>query len=106
MIALFDSAEEVRTLPAVTELRLRLYIRQRTSEAKTALSQVHAFLESTELSYEFQLLDANDNRELALEDQVPFTPLLIRLSPAPVLWITMPQPNVHELKAEILGWRD
>ena len=53
MIALLDSAEEALTLPAVTELRLRLYIRQQTSEAKAALSLVHAFLESTESSYEF-----------------------------------------------------
>lgn len=107
MIALSKPSEEMAAeIPhedPVTDLSLRLYIRQRTLEARAALSQLHAFLESTEITYELQILDVSNNRELAIEDQVPFTPLLIRRSPLPVRWIAVPQQNLDELRDEVLS---
>ena len=106
MIALFkppETAVESSHNGPVTDLCLRLYIRQRTPEAKAALSQLHALLESTDVTYELQVLDVSNNRELALEDQVPFTPLLVRRSPSPIRWITVPQQNSDELRDEILS---
>ena len=106
MIALFKPPETAVETPhdgPVTDLCLRLYIHQRTDEAKAALSQLHALLECIDITYELQVLDVSNNRELALEDQVPFTPLLVRRSPLPIRWITVPQQNSDELRDEILS---
>ena len=97
-------AEKEQPHPSVAAktVRLRLYLRQRTFEAKAALGQVMALLDSIESSYELQVLDVLEYRDLAMKDQVPFTPLLIRLNPAPVKWITVPQRTIEALKGEVL----
>jgi hypothetical protein len=92
-----------RTPDSISTIHLRLYIRQRTFETKAAIRQVHSLLESLGGSYELQVLDVDEYRNLAMEDQVPFTPMLVRLNPAPILWISMPQQNHETLWRELSG---
>lgn len=80
-------------------LKLRLYVANPTFEATAAIAQVHSLLQKLGASYALEVLDVNEHREKALEDEVPFTPLLLRLEPLPVLRIGMPAANLPELEA-------
>lgn len=84
-------------------LRLRFYTGQRNFEYKASLSQLHRVLEDVVDSYELEVLDGEEYRELAIKDGAPFTPLLVRVSPLPVVRIAMPQPTKEVLKEAILS---
>ena len=83
-------------------LRLRLYTGQRNFEYKASLSQLHGVLEDVADSYELEVLDGKEYREQAIKDGAPFTPLLVRVSPQPVVRIAMPQPTMEILRRAIL----
>ena len=89
--------------PARTSLKLRLYISDHTFEAVAAVAQVHSFLQKHGTSYSLEILDVHENAELVRQDEVPFTPMLLRLDPAPVLRIGMPAKNLTELETALLG---
>ena len=84
-------------------LHLRLYTGQRNFEYKASLSQLHGLLENVEASYELEVLDGEEFRDLAMEDQAPFTPLLVRVSPLPVVRVSMPQATKDDLKRAIFS---
>jgi hypothetical protein len=84
-------------------LKLRLYIAEHTFEAVAAIGQVQSFLQKHGSTYSLEVLDVHQNRELSLQDEVPFTPMLLRLSPGPVLRIGMPSSNLAELETALLG---
>jgi hypothetical protein len=82
-------------------IKLRLYIANPTFEATAAIAQVHALLQKLGASYVLEVLDVHDHHALAIEDAVPFTPILLRLEPLPVIRIGMPAANVAELEAAL-----
>jgi hypothetical protein len=82
-------------------IKLRLYVANPTFEATAAIAQVHSLLQKLGSSYILEVLDVNDHRALALEDAVPFTPILLRLEPLPVIRISMPASNISELEAAL-----
>lgn len=82
-------------------IKLRLYIGNPTFEATAAIAQVHSLLQKHGTSYSLEVLDVNDFREQALEDAVPFAPMLLRIEPLPVLRIGMPAANVADLEAAL-----
>jgi hypothetical protein len=75
---------------ASSKLHLRLYTGHHQFERKASLGQVHSLLESLTDSYELEVLDGEEFREMAAGDEALFTPMLIRLSPTPVVHIAMP----------------
>jgi hypothetical protein len=79
-------------------IKLRLYVASRTFEATAAIAQVHSYLQKHGPSFVLEVLDVNEYRDLALEDEVPFTPLLVRVEPGPILRISMPASNLQELE--------
>jgi len=89
--------------PARPKLHLRLYTGQRTFDTKAAINQVHSLLGSHRGSYELEVLDQEDHRELALQDEALFTPMLVRLSPGPVVRLLMPQNNQDILRQKLLS---
>ena len=93
-----------KTLPTTcvrSFIKLRLYVANPTFEATAAIAQVHSLLQKLGSSYILEVLDVNDHRALALEDAVPFTPILLRLEPLPVTRIGMPASNLSELEAAL-----
>ena len=80
-------------------LKLRLYVSSPTFEATATIAQVHSLLQKTAASYSLEVLDVHDFREQAIEDAIPFTPILIRLEPLPLLRIAMPAANLAELES-------
>jgi hypothetical protein len=82
-------------------IKLRLYIGTSTFEATAAIAQVHSLLQRHGTSYSLEVLDVNDFRDQALEDAAPFTPILLRIEPLPVLRLAMPTANVAELEAAL-----
>ena len=82
-------------------LKLRLYIANPTFEATAAIAQVHSLLQKHGTSYCLEVLDVNDFRDQALEDGVPFSPILMRIEPLPVIRLGMPAANVAELEAAL-----
>lgn len=82
-------------------LKLRLYVANPTFEATAAIAQVHSLLQKVGASYSLEVLDVQEFRDLAIKDEIPFTPLLIRIEPAPVLRIGMPAANLSELEAAL-----
>ena len=93
-----------RSLPATcvrSYIKLRLYVANPTFEATAAIAQVHSLLQKLGASYVLEVLDVHDHHALALEDAVPFTPILLRLEPLPVLRISVPAANVSELEAAL-----
>ena len=95
------TAEKVRG-GKVERLHLRLYTGTRNFEYKASLQQLHGMLETVESSYELEVLDGTEFRDLAMQDEALFTPVLVRVSPLPVVRLLMPQPNSHFLKRAIL----
>jgi hypothetical protein len=79
-------------------LKLRLYLASSTFESTAAIAQVHSLLQKHGSSYILEVLDVNDHRALALEDAVPFTPILLRLEPLPIVRVGMPAASVAELE--------
>ena len=84
-----------------TVLKLRLYVANPTFEATAAIAQVHSLLQKLGASYSLEVLDVHEFRDLAMKDEIPFTPLLLRLEPAPVVRIGMPASNLSELEAAL-----
>lgn len=87
-----------------SKLHLRLYTGHHTFERKASLGQVHSLLESVK-NYELEVLDGEAFRDLAATDQALFTPMLIRLSPAPVRRIAMPQGEQRRAKASLASMK-
>ena len=83
-------------------LKLRLYVASPTFEATAAIAQVHSLLQKVGASYVLEVLDVNEHRAQALEDAVPFTPLLLRIEPLPVVRVGMPASNLAELEASLV----
>ena len=86
-----------------TALKLRLYIAEQTFESVAALAQVQSFLQKHGSTYSLEVLDVQTNRELSLQDEIPLTPMLLRLQPAPLLRIALPASNIGELETALLG---
>lgn len=84
-------------------LKLRLYIAQHTFESTAALAQVQSFLQKYGSTYSLEVLDVQLNRELSLQDQIPLTPMLLRLEPGPILRIALPAQHLVELETALLG---
>src|SRR5436190_9354689 len=84
------------------KLHLRLYTGERTFDTKAAISQVHSLLGSFFGSYELEVLDSEEHRDLAMKDEALLTPMLVRVSPGPVLRILMPQNNSDVLRQKLL----
>lgn len=82
-------------------IKLRLYVANPTFEATAAIAQVHSLLQKAGASYILEVLDVHDHHAQALEDEVPFTPILLRLEPLPVIRISVPAANVSELEAAL-----
>src|SRR5688572_30599475 len=95
----FDSQASRMSRP---KLHLRLYTGQRTFDTKAAINQIHSLLGAFVGSYELEVLDKEEHRDLALQDEALFTPLLVRLSPGPVVRLLMPQNNQETLRQKIL----
>src|SRR5262245_64139622 len=89
-------------LPAKpAKLHLRLYTGERTFDTKAAISQVHSLLGSFFGSYELEVLDTEEHRDLAIEDEALLTPMLVRVSPGPVVRLLMPQNNSDVLRQKL-----
>ena len=84
--------------PAVPRLQLRLYTGQQRFDRGAALGQIHDVLQSAPRSYELQVLDGEEFRELAAEDQVAMTPMLARIRPLPVVRLAMPLSSGEALR--------
>jgi hypothetical protein len=84
------------------KLHLRLYTGERTFDTKAAISQVHSLLGSFFGSYELEVLDSEEHRDLAIEDEALLTPMLVRVSPGPVVRLLMPQNNSDVLRQKLL----
>ena len=84
-----------------TLIKLRLYVSSPTFEATAAIAQVHSLLQQIGASYSLEVLDVSGHREQALEDGVPFTPMLLRMEPSPVIRIGVPAANVAELESAL-----
>ena len=82
-------------------IKLRLYVANPTFESTAAVAQVHSLLQKLGASYILEVLDVHDHHALALEDAVPFTPILLRMEPLPVIRIGMPAANLPELEAAL-----
>jgi hypothetical protein len=84
------------------KLHLRLYTGERTFDTKAAISQVHSLLGAHRGSYELEVLDSEEHRELAIEDEALLTPMLVRVSPGPILRLLMPQNNQETLRRKLM----
>lgn len=93
----YDSPRQARA-----KLHLRLYTGEQTFDTKAAISQVHSLLGSHRGSYELEVLDSEEHRDLAIEDEALLTPMLVRVSPGPVIRILMPQNNQETLRRKLL----
>jgi hypothetical protein len=82
-------------------LKLRLYVANPTFEATAAIAQVHSLLQKLGASYSLEVLDVNDHHAQALEDNIPFTPILLRLEPLPIVRVGMPAANIGDLEAAL-----
>jgi hypothetical protein len=103
VIALSHKRSEAENPPARASLKLRLYLSDHTFETVAAVAQVHSFLQKHGSTYALEILDVHENQDLVRQDEVPFTPMLLRLEPAPVLRIGMPAKNLSELETALLG---
>lgn len=92
-----------RIAPASQKVHLRLYTGQKTFESRAAVSQVQSLIGSLPGSFEIEVLDTAEYRDQAADDQVMFTPLLVRISPEPVVRVSMPQANSAALREAVLG---
>src|SRR5262245_35641138 len=89
-------------LPAKpAKLHLRLYTGQRTFDTKAAINQVHSLLGSFSGSYELEVLDTEQHRDLAIQDEALLTPMLVRVSPGPIVRLIMPQINQEILRQKL-----
>jgi hypothetical protein len=85
------------------KLHLRLYTGQRTFDTKAAITQVHSLLGSFRGSYELEVLDSEEHRDLAIRDEALLTPMLVRVSPGPIVRLIMPQNNSEVLRQKLLN---
>jgi hypothetical protein len=86
------------------KLHLRLYTgRTTTFDTKAAISQVHSLLGAFRGSYELEVLDTEDHRDLAIRDEALLTPMLVRVSPGPVVRLIMPQNNSETLRQKLFN---
>jgi len=85
------------------KLHLRLYTGPRTFDTKAAINQVHSLLGSFSGSYELEVLDTEQHRDLAIQDEALFTPMLVRISPGPIVRLIMPQTNQEILKQKLFA---
>lgn len=83
------------------KLHLRLYTGERTFDTKAAISQVQSLLGTHRGSYELEVLDSEEHRDLAMRDEALLTPCLIRISPGPVVRLLMPQNNSDTLRQKL-----
>jgi hypothetical protein len=83
------------------KLHLRLYTGERTFDTKAAISQVHSLLGSHRGSYELEVLDSEEHRQLAIQDEAMLTPMLVRVSPGPIVRLLMPQNNQETLRRKL-----
>lgn len=80
------------------KLHLRLYTGHQAFDRKAALRQVRDLLDIETGNYELQVLDGQEFRDLARQDEVVMTPMLVRVSPLPVVRVFMPQPSSDALR--------
>lgn len=85
------------------KLHLRLYTGERTFDTKAAITQVHSLLGNFRGSYELEVLDTEEHRALAIEDEALLTPMLVRVSPSPIVRLIMPQNNSDVLRQKLLN---
>jgi hypothetical protein len=85
------------------KLHLRLYTGERTFDTKAAISQVHSLLGAHRGSYELEVLDTDEHRQLAIQDEALLTPMLVRVSPGPVVRLLMPQNNQEILRQKLFA---
>jgi hypothetical protein len=86
------------TNAAQRKIHLRLYTGQQAFDRAASLRQLHDVLSAQKGSYELEVLDCQEFRELANKDGVSFSQVLVRLSPEPVVRLSMPQPSCDALK--------
>lgn len=79
-------------------VHLRLYTGQQPFDRAASLRQLHDLLSAQGGSYELEVLDSQEFRELATKDGVSFSQVLVRLSPPPIVRLPMPQPSCDALK--------
>jgi hypothetical protein len=80
------------------KIHLRLYTGQHPFDRTASLRQLHELLSAQSGSYELEVLDSQEFRELATKDGVSFSQVLVRLSPPPIVRLPMPQPSCDALK--------
>lgn len=84
--------------PTKRKIHLRLYTGQQPFDRAASLRQLHDLLSAQGGSYELEVLDSQEFRELATKDGVSFSQVLVRLSPPPIVRLPMPQPSCEALK--------
>ena len=97
MIALSHKRSEAENPPARASLKLRLYLSDHTFETVAAVAQVHSFLQKHGSTYALEILDVHENQDLVRQDEVPFTPMLLRLEPAKTNPSTLPVSEYRRL---------
>lgn len=83
------------------KLHLRLYTGTQPFDRKASLGQLHDVLSAVPGSYNLEVLDGQQFRDLAAQDQVVLTPTLVRISPLPVVRLTMPQGSSAALRTAL-----
>lgn len=87
---------------APSKLHLRLYIGSEGFERSASLGQINRVLESVPGSYELEVLDGHQHREQALADKAGILPMLVRVSPLPVVRLPMPQASREDVRRALL----
>lgn len=80
------------------KIHLRLYTGQQPFDRTASLRQLNELLSAQGGSYELEVLDSQEFREMATKDGVSFSQVLVRLSPPPIVRLPMPQPSCDALK--------
>ena len=88
---------------APPKLHLRLYIGNHGFERSASLGQINRMLESVPCNYELEVLDGHQHREQALEDEADILPMLVRVSPLPVVRLPMPQASREDIRRALLA---
>ena len=85
-------------MPDARKLHFRLYTGRQAFDRKAALRQIRDLLEDEPGNYELEVLDGQEFRDLAKQDEVVMTPMLVRVNPLPVIRIFMPQQSSEVLR--------
>ena len=88
----------MKTIATRKKIHLRLYTGQHPFDRTASLRQLNELLSAQSGSYELEVLDSQEFREMATKDGVSFSQVLVRLSPPPIVRLPMPQPSCDALK--------